>query len=113
MEEKIDVIAREIYGVEGVTYQLQAKKDIRKITSLGFGHLPLCVAKTPRSLSDDPKKHGVPTNSTITIRQVTISAGAGFLVPIAGDIMLMPGLPKHPAAMDIGIDDDGAISGLF
>jgi formate--tetrahydrofolate ligase len=113
VQNKIDTIARKIYGAQGVIYQLQARRDLQKITSLGFSHLPLCMAKTPSSLSDDPKKRGVPAEFDITVREVNISAGAEFIVPMAGDVRLMPGLPKRPAAMDIDVDARGRISGLF
>ncbi|UCE20428.1 MAG: formate--tetrahydrofolate ligase [Gemmatimonadota bacterium] len=113
VEEKINTIAREIYRAEDIVYQLQAKRDVRRIVDLGLDHLPVCMAKTPRSFSDDPKIYGAPEGFSVTIRKVSISAGAGFLVPIAGDIMLMPGLPKHPAAMDMDLDEGDMISGLF
>ena len=113
LTEKIEVIAREIYGADGVEYTSKAKSRLRRIESLGYGNLPVCVAKTPRSLSDNSKWYGVPKNYKITIQDVNLSAGAGFVVPIAGDIMLMPGLPKIPAAERIDIEPDGKITGLF
>jgi len=112
VQKKIETVAREICGAAGVIYQLQARRDLRRIATLGLSHLPVCMAKTPASFSDDPKLYGVPDNFEITIRKVNISAGAEFLVPIAGDIMLMPGLPKRPSAMDIDIDAGGRITGL-
>jgi formate--tetrahydrofolate ligase len=112
VEAKVETVAREIYGARSVIYQLQARKDLRRIVSLGLSHLPVCIAKTQASFSDDPKKIGLPQDFDLTIREVKISAGAGFLVPVAGDIMLMPGLPERPAALDVDIDADGRISGL-
>lgn len=113
VEKKIDTVAREIYGAQTVIFQLQARRDLRKIASLGLSHLPVCMAKTPASLSDDPKKRGCPRDFEITIRKVNISAGADFVVPMAGNIMLMPGLPGEPAAMDIEVDTHGTTTGLF
>jgi len=112
-EEKIDVVAREIYGADGVEYTPRALLSLRRIESLGFGELPVCIAKTPRSLSDNSKVYGVPKGFNITIRDVRLSAGAGFVVPIAGDVMLMPGLPRSPAAERIDVDGDGHVTGLF
>lgn len=113
IKEKLDIIAREIYRADGVTYTSQAEKAIREIEALGYGDTPVCVAKTQYSLSDDPAKLGKPENFTVTIRDVKLSSGAGFAVAYAGDIMTMPGLPKVPAANNIDVDDMGNISGLF
>lgn len=113
IKEKLDIIAREIYRADGVTYTSAAEKAIKEIEALGYGKIPVCVAKTQYSLSDDPAKLGKPENFTITIRDVKLSSGAGFVVAYAGDIMTMPGLPKVPAANSIDVDDKGNISGLF
>ncbi|MDH4210032.1 MAG: formate--tetrahydrofolate ligase [candidate division WOR-3 bacterium] len=112
VEKKIETVAREIYGAEGVNYTTRAERDIRRIVKYGMDGLPVCIAKTNSSLSDDPKLLGRPENFKITITGVNISAGAGFLVPLAGDVMLMPGLPKVPNATKIDIDDTGRIHGL-
>ena len=113
IEEKIGTIAREIYGADGVEYTAGAKKAIKEIESLGAAGLPVCMAKTQYSLSDDPKKLGRPTHFTITVSEVRLSAGAGFIVVQTGSIMTMPGLPKVPSAEKIDIDADGNITGLF
>ena len=113
LEEKILTIAREIYGAKDVEYTAEAKKALMDITKLGFGDLPVCMAKTQYSLSDDPKLLGRPEDFTVSIREVYVSAGAGFVVAIAGSIMTMPGLPKVPAAERIGIDENGMTVGLF
>ena len=113
VEDKIDTIAREIYGAEGVQYTKKARNDLARIDRIGLGDLPICMAKTQKSLSDDPTRLGRPTGFSITVREVAISAGAGFLVPITGNIMRMPGLGRVPAAHAIDIDESGAISGLF
>ncbi len=113
LEEKIRTIATEIYGAKGVEYTAEAKKALADITKLGFGNLPVCMAKTQYSLSDDPKLLGRPEDFTVSIREVYVSAGAGFVVAIAGSIMTMPGLPKVPAAERIGIDENGMTVGLF
>ncbi len=113
IKEKIEIIAKEIYGADGVEYTSEANRAIRNYTRLGLDKLPICMAKTQYSLSDNPKLVGRPTGFTITVREVRASAGAGFLVAITGDIMTMPGLPKRPAAQDIDIDADGTITGLF
>lgn len=112
VEKKIEVVAREIYGADGVTYTTRAERDIRRIGKFGLDKLPVCIAKTNSSLSDDPKLYGRPENFKITITGVNISAGAGFLVPLAGDVMLMPGLPKVPNATKIDVDERGRIHGL-
>ena len=111
--EKISTVAKKIYGADGVTFLPAAKKQLAEIEQLGFGKLPICVAKTQYSLSDDAKKIGRPKNFNVTVREVKISAGAGFVVVLSGDIMTMPGLPKRPAAEQIDITPDGVISGLF
>ena len=110
---KIETIATRIYGAEHVDYTSRAKADLKKIADLGLEKLPVCIAKTQKSLSDNPLLLGRPKDFIITVREIEIAAGAGFLVPITGDIMRMPGLPAHPAAENISIDDDGVISGLF
>ena len=113
LKEKILTIAKEIYGADDVTYSPAAAKALERIESLGFGNLPICMAKNQYSLSDDAKKLGRPTNFKINIREVYVSAGAGFVVAITGAIMTMPGLPKKPAANNIDVDDNGVITGLF
>lgn len=113
LEDKIKTIATKIYGAEGVTWGAGTRTTLKKLTELGYGNLPVCIAKTQYSLSDNPKKLGRPTGFKITIRQVSVSAGAGFVVALAGDIMTMPGLPKVPAAESIDVDENGHITGLF
>lgn len=113
IKEKLDKIAKEIYRADGVTYTSAAEKSIKEIEALGCDKIPVCVAKTQYSLSDDPQKLGKPEGFTVTIRDVKLSSGAGFVVAYAGDIMTMPGLPKVPAANNIDVDDLGNISGLF
>jgi formate--tetrahydrofolate ligase len=113
LEDKIGTIAKEIYGARGVVYEPAARKQLAKITSMGFGNLPVCMAKNQYSLSDDAKKLGRPTDFDIHIREVYVSAGAGFVVALTGAIMTMPGLPKVPAANGIDVSDDGKITGLF
>jgi formate--tetrahydrofolate ligase len=113
VKDKIEIIAKEIYGAKNVEYTVKAEKDIQKIIDLGFDKLPVCIAKTQKSLSDDPKKKNRPENFTVKIREVEINSGAGFVVPIAGTILRMPGLPRNPSAEFIDIDNDGNISGLF
>lgn len=113
IKDKLETLAREIYGADGVVYTPQAERSIRTLTKLGYGNLPVCVAKTQHSISDDPKLKGVPTGWTLTITDVRPSLGAGFLVCLAGDIMTMPGLPTKPAAENVDIDEDGNITGLF
>ena len=113
LKQKIETISKEIYGADGVTYSAAAEKALARIEAMGMGHLPVCMAKNQYSLSDDPKKLGRPTGFTVNIREVYVSAGAGFVVAITGTIMTMPGLPKVPAAEAIDVDDDGNIVGLF
>ncbi|WP_338825631.1 formate--tetrahydrofolate ligase [Neomoorella humiferrea] len=113
IKEKIHKIATEIYGADGVNYTAEADKAIERYEAMGYGNLPVVMAKTQYSFSDDMTKLGRPQNFTITVREVRLSAGAGFIVPITGAIMTMPGLPKRPAACSIDIDADGVITGLF
>lgn len=113
IEKKVDTIAAKVYGADHVEYSLKAKKDIQAINDLGFGKLPVCIAKTQNSLSDDKKLLGRPEGFTVKIREVELNAGAGFVVPIAGNIMRMPGLPKLPSSEKIDVDENGNITGLF
>ena len=113
LKEKIEKVAKEIYGADGVTYAPAAERELKRITDLGMDKFPVCMAKTQYSLSDDAKKLGRPTGFKINVREVYVSAGAGFVVAINGAIMTMPGLPKKPAAYQIDVDDDGVITGLF
>lgn len=113
LENKIEAVCKNIYGADGVEYSAAAKKAIAEITDLGFGNLPVCMAKTQYSLSDDPKKLGRPTGFIIHVSEVKVSAGAGFVVVLTGSIMTMPGLPKRPSAELIDVDEKGSISGLF
>ncbi len=113
IEEKIEAIVKKVYGGDGVTFLPQAKKQIDQLTALGYGEYPICMAKTQYSFSDDATKLGAPEGFTVTVRNVKVSAGAGFVVALTGDIMTMPGLPKSPAAERIDVDDDGRITGLF
>lgn len=112
IEEKISVIAKELYGADGVAFTDPAKDDIKNIERIGLSRLPVCVAKTPKSLSDDPGLTGAPRGFTITVKGVRPAAGAGFLVALCGNILLMPGLPAHPNAETIGVDKDGNITGI-
>ena len=111
--EKIETVAKEIYGAKGVNYTAAAKKQLAKLTELGFGDLPVCMAKTQYSLSDDPALLGRPKDFDITVREAYVSAGAGFVVVLTGAVMTMPGLPKQPAAFGIDVDESGKITGLF
>ena len=113
LTEKIETVAKEIYGAKGVNYTAAAKKQLAKLTELGFGDLPVCMAKTQYSLSDDPALLGRPENFDITVREAYVSAGAGFVVVLTGAVMTMPGLPKQPAAFGIDVDESGKITGLF
>ena len=113
IEQKIDAIVRRIYGGDGTSIAPAAKKQMARLTELGFGNMPVCMAKTQYSFSDDQTKLGAPTGFTVTVRSVKVSAGAGFIVALTGDIMTMPGLPKVPAAERIDVDENGMISGLF
>ena len=113
IEQKIDAIVRRIYGGDGASIAPAAKKQMARLTELGFGNMPVCMAKTQYSFSDDQTKLGAPTGFTVTVRSVKVSAGAGFIVALTGDIMTMPGLPRVPAAERIDVDENGTISGLF
>lgn len=113
LKEKIETVAKEIYGADGVTYSPAAERDLKRITDLGMGDFPICMAKTQYSLSDDAKKLGRPSGFKINVREVYASAGAGFVVAVNGSIMTMPGLSKKPAAYGIDVDDNGVITGLF
>ena len=113
VKDKIDAIVKKIYGGDGAAYTAEAEKQIASLTALGLGNLPICMAKTQYSFSDDATKLGAPAGFTVTVRQVKASAGAGFLVALTGSIMTMPGLPKSPAAEKIDVDENGKIVGLF
>src|SRR6056297_2430188 len=111
--KKIETVAKNIYGAAAIDYTSRAKADLKKISELGLDNLPICIAKTQKSLSDNPKLIGRPKDFLVTVREIELSSGAGFVVPITGKIMRMPGLPKAPSAEKIDVDDDGNISGLF
>lgn len=113
IEDKISAVAKKVYGGDGAEFTAEAKKQIKTLEELGFGDLPVCIAKTQYSFSDDAKKLGAPEGFKITVRSVKVSAGAGFAVALTGDIMTMPGLPAVPAAEKVDVDDDGKITGLF
>ena len=113
LKDKIETIAKEIYGADGVEYAASASKQLAKLEELGFGNLPICMAKTQYSLSDDQTLLGRPEHFSIHVREAYVSAGAGFVVVLTGSVMTMPGLPKKPAAYQIDVGDDGAITGLF
>ena len=113
IEEKLDAICKKVYHAEGVTLTPAAQKQAAQLKDLGFGGLPICMAKTQYSFSDDPSLLGAPEGFTVTVRDLKVSAGAGFLVALTGDIMTMPGLPKIPSAEKIDVDEDGRITGLF
>ncbi len=113
VEKKIEAIAGKMYGARHIDYTAKAKKDLEKINSLGLAELPVCIAKTQKSLSDNPELLGRPKDFVVTVREIEIASGAGFLIPITGDIMRMPGLPEHPASENIDIDADGNVTGLF
>ena len=113
LKEKIEAVAKEIYGAAGVSYAASAAKQLAQLEKLGFGHLPVCMAKTQYSLSDDASLLGRPQGFTVNVREVYVSAGAGFVVVLTGAVMTMPGLPKSPAAYRIDVNEDGAITGLF
>lgn len=113
IKEKLDIIAREIYRADGVVYTADAEKALKEIEKLGYGNIPVCVAKTQYSLSDDPAKLGKPDGFKITVRDLKLSSGAGFIVALTGNILTMPGLPKYPAAINIDCDNSGRITGLF
>jgi len=113
VKDKIFTIASQIYGAQNVDYTMEAKADLKRINKYGYDKLPICIAKTQKSLSDNPELIGRPKDFLVTVRRIVISSGAGFLVPITGEIMRMPGLPKHPAAEAIDVEEDGDIRGLF
>ncbi len=113
LKEKIELIATSIYGARSVSYSTKAEKDLERLEKLGLGDLPICMAKTQYSFSDDPSKKGVPKRFKMKIREIMVSAGAGFVVPMTGSMTTMPGLPRHPAAENIDIDPEGNITGLF
>ena len=113
IEGKIEAIAKKIYHADGVAFTANAKKQLSQLEALGFSNMPVCMAKTQYSFSDDAALLGAPKSFTVTVRNVKVSAGAGFLVALTGDIMTMPGLPKVPAAEKVDVDENGKISGLF
>ena len=113
LQDKIKKIAQEIYGASDVVFAPAAAKQLKRLTELGFGDLPVCMAKTQYSLSDDPALLGRPKDFDITVREAYVSAGAGFVVVLTGAVMTMPGLPKQPAAFGIDVDESGKITGLF
>jgi formate--tetrahydrofolate ligase len=113
VKKKIETVATKIYGAEHVDYSPQAKKDLKKIAELGLEQMPVCIAKTQKSLSDNPALLGRPKDFIITVREIEIASGAGFLIPITGNIMRMPGLPAQPASENISIDNQGNITGLM
>jgi formate--tetrahydrofolate ligase len=113
MEEKIGAIAQKVYGADGVEYTAKARADLKRISKLGLDGAAVCMAKTQKSFSDNPDLIGRPTGFTITVREIEIAAGAGFVVPITGDMMRMPGLPEEPASLRMDIDAEGNITGLF
>jgi formate--tetrahydrofolate ligase len=112
IEKKMETVAREIYGAAGVYFETPARKAITKFTELGFGHLPVCIAKTQSSFSDNPKLIGAPQGWTLVVTNAHLSAGAGFIVVIAGNMLLMPGLGKVPQAVKMDLDESGQILGL-
>ena len=113
IEEKLEAICKRVYHADGVALTPNAKKQAQQLTELGFAGLPICMAKTQYSFSDDAALLGAPKGFTVTVRNLKVSAGAGFIVALTGDIMTMPGLPKVPAAEKIDVDENGRISGLF
>jgi formate--tetrahydrofolate ligase len=113
VQKKIETVAKRIYGAEAIDFTSQAKKDLKKIEKLGLDKLPVCIAKTQKSLSDNPALLGRPKDFVVTVRNIEIASGAGFVIPITGNIMRMPGLPAKPAAENIDIDNEGNITGLF
>ncbi|MFZ2623808.1 MAG: formate--tetrahydrofolate ligase, partial [Propionibacterium sp.] len=112
LREKIEAVAREIYRADGVNFTSRAERQLENLTRLGFGKLPVCLAKTQYSFSDEPHRLGAPRGFEITVRQLAVRAGAGFVVALTGDILTMPGLPRVPAAVGMDIDEDGRITGL-
>lgn len=113
IEEKIEAVVKKVYGGDGINVMPEAKRQIARLEALGFGKCPVCIAKTQYSFSDDPTKLGAPEHFTVTVKNVKISAGAGFVVVLTGDILTMPGLSKFPAAEKIDVDESGRITGLF
>ena len=113
LKKKIEAIVKKIYGGNGVIFTKPAETQIKKLEDMGFSNLPVCMAKTQYSFSDDMTKLGAPKDFDVTVRNIKISAGAGFIVALTGDIMTMPGLPKVPAAERIDVDENGVITGLF
>ena len=113
IEDKLNQIVQNVYGGKRAVLTAQAAKQAAQLEELGYGHAPICVAKTQYSLTDDPSRTGAPTDFEVTVRSLKISAGAGFIVALTGEIMTMPGLPKVPAAERIDVDENGRISGLF
>jgi formate--tetrahydrofolate ligase len=111
--DKIRTVATEMYGADDIAIQKTAQRQIDRLTSIGYGDLPICIAKTQSSLSDDGARRGVPTDWTLTVTDVELAAGAGFLVVVCGDMMRMPGLGAEPAAVHMDVTDDGEITGLF
>ncbi len=112
VEDKVFAVACKVYGAEAVDYTPRARKDLKRIYKLGYDKLPVCIAKTQKSLSDDPDLLGRPKDFLVTVRRIIINAGAGFLVPLTGEIIRMPGLPLEPAAKRLDVDEDGNIVGL-
>ena len=112
IEDKIHTIATILYGARDVAYSARARTQLKRINDLGFNKMPVCMAKTPKSLSDDERKTGRPTDFVVTVREFEIASGAGFIIPILGDMMRMPGLPNMPAAENMDIDENGKITGL-
>ena len=112
LANKIETVAKEIYGAAGISLSSAAANSLREFEKIGFGHVPVCIAKTQYSFSSDPTLAGAPSGHTLEVREARLSAGAGFVVAVCGDIMTMPGLPKRPAALDIGLDNYGRIVGL-
>ena len=113
IEDKIEAVVKKVYGGDGISVLPAAQKQIAELTSLGYANLPVCIAKTQYSFSDDPTKLGAPDGFTVTVKNVKVSAGAGFIVVLTGEILTMPGLPKSPAAERIDVDENGKITGLF
>jgi formate--tetrahydrofolate ligase len=112
-EAKVEAVARNVYGADGVVFTPQAKKQLETIAKMGEGKLPVCIAKTHLSLTDDPTRFGRPTGFTITVREARLSAGAGYIVCLTGELMTMPGLPKEPASRRVVVHDDGRVTGLM
>lgn len=113
IKDKIEIIAKNIYGAEAVDYSPLAKQDLRLLKKFDLEHLPICMAKTQKSLSDNPDLLGRPKDFLVTVREIKLAAGAGFVIPITGEIMRMPGLSKTPSALNIDVSHDGDIVGLF